>query len=403
MGDTALKIGYSIGKTVMSEEFLSSTPPPDDSGTDTYKRYRYQAYVAFQYCLDCVASGKVQSVIMEHFEDIVIEYSDYWYFAQIKTRNPNQGPWRLSHTLSESGGLRSLYRTFSITQDVSAKYGLFLEGAVARDDPLNSLIPPRDLDDEILFERVKERLQIEDEECKAFLDLVIVRPNITPRQSIAHRNIILLGRVAPHVPHQELDALHTQSIDEILRAMACERLGEDLPRYLGDPNSIDGDFQERFIAKKIDQQRLIPILGNIVGGRYPLLRRLVEPESPQPSDLEGKLLSGGANDHIINDAKRLRSNASLHDIKQAAANLFNFDEQSEDVRERLIVLNNSIVAKHLNSERPAGAWAELLETLMRQAEFVDPNRIYSQDPFLLQGVVCELADECKTDWGVEIA
>ena len=161
----------------MVEHLLSSTVPPDDSGTDTFRRYRYQAHVAFQFCLDCISEGNVLSVIMEHFEDIVIEYKEFWYFVQIKTRDPNQGPWRLSHGLGNNGGLKSLYRTYLVTQGIPAKYGLFLEGAIARDDLLNCLVPPKDLSNEDLQQRVKDRLEIDDEECEAFLNSVNVRPN----------------------------------------------------------------------------------------------------------------------------------------------------------------------------------------------------------------------------------
>ena len=79
--------------------------PPDDTGTDTLKRYRYQAQLALPFCLACARKERVRSVIMEHFEDIVVEYDDYWHFIQVKTRNSNLGQWTLTAAMD---GLKSL-------------------------------------------------------------------------------------------------------------------------------------------------------------------------------------------------------------------------------------------------------------------------------------------------------
>src|SRR5574341_294040 len=112
------------------ESSLLDMTPPDNTGPDTLRRYRYQAQLVVPYCLDCVTNGKVMSVLMEHFEDIVIEYQDVWHFVQVKTRNQNLGPWKLSDALD---GIKSLWRTYqSIHQikSIKASYALFLEGAI---------------------------------------------------------------------------------------------------------------------------------------------------------------------------------------------------------------------------------------------------------------------------------
>ena len=89
---------------------VSETPPPDDTGADTFRRFRYQAHVIFRFCLDCALVGNVTSVLPEYFEDVALELSsNSWRFAQIKTRNPDQGPWTLADLLKKKGGaLRSL-------------------------------------------------------------------------------------------------------------------------------------------------------------------------------------------------------------------------------------------------------------------------------------------------------
>ena len=110
--------------------------PSDDTGTDTLKRFRYQAQLALPFCLACACKEKVRSVIMEHFEDIVVEYDDYWHFIQVKTRNTDLGQWTLTAALD---GLKSLHRAFTETSDLVAKYSLFIEGAISAKDDLNGL------------------------------------------------------------------------------------------------------------------------------------------------------------------------------------------------------------------------------------------------------------------------
>ena len=47
--------------------------PPDDSGTDAFTRFRYQAHVAFRFCLRCYFDQGVTAVVAEHFEDVSTE------------------------------------------------------------------------------------------------------------------------------------------------------------------------------------------------------------------------------------------------------------------------------------------------------------------------------------------
>src|ERR671919_692299 len=96
----------------MTEGPLSVTPP-DDTGSDTFRRFRYQAEVAFPFCLDTALIGNVISVIPEHLEDLAIEFADgSWRIIQIKTRDPGQAPWTLATLLGGDGGaFRSLLRT----------------------------------------------------------------------------------------------------------------------------------------------------------------------------------------------------------------------------------------------------------------------------------------------------
>jgi hypothetical protein len=85
---------------------VTFAPAPDDSGTDAFQRYAYQAHVAFWFCLNCYFAGSPIAVYCEHWEDLLIEYVDVLRFTQIKTRDAGRGPWRYTHLLDD-GGARS--------------------------------------------------------------------------------------------------------------------------------------------------------------------------------------------------------------------------------------------------------------------------------------------------------
>src|SRR5262249_30441950 len=112
--------------------------PPDDTGADTFRRFRFQAEVAFPYCLNCAIGGSIKSIVMEHFEDIAIEEATRWRFQQIKTRNLDRGPWKLSDILKSGGGIDALFRTYQAVKDHgNIRLELLLEGALKRPDPIN--------------------------------------------------------------------------------------------------------------------------------------------------------------------------------------------------------------------------------------------------------------------------
>src|SRR4051794_36699783 len=90
---------------LMTEGDIESIEPPDNTGADVFARYRYQALVAFPYCLAMLTGNDVQCVIPEHFEDVAVNRTTGWTLLQIKTRDAPIGPWRLSNVLAADGGL----------------------------------------------------------------------------------------------------------------------------------------------------------------------------------------------------------------------------------------------------------------------------------------------------------
>lgn len=379
---------------------LLNTAPPDDTGTDTLRRYRYQGQLAVPFCLECATGGSIQSVIMEHYEDIVVEYIDHWRFIQVKTRDSRYGAWKLRDAMD---GLKSLYRTYQSTSHLNAKYSLFLEGAIAYNDTLNKLQPGNLSIDDDLCSQIMQRLGMVRTECEAFLKLTTVHPNQAPRDYSRNENVRLLAATNANVSQDELEAIETRLTNEILRAMSQERLDTIIPLYIRDPGGLQEEVRRRVEEKRLTPIRLRPLLGSLVGGPFSLLRRIVDPELSQPTNLEKKLLAGGATQPIIEAAKSLRANAAIRETEMKASALFDPKEQWDDVHQRIQVLAISVAAMVDDRPNPARRiWGELEKSLKEQAREVDPNLLYKRDPFMLLGAACGLSDECHIDWGLPI-
>lgn len=380
--------------------------PPDNTGSDTLQRYAYQAQLLVPYCLDCGAQGKVVAILAEHFEDIVIEYPASWHFIQVKTRNQNLGPWKLSDALD---GIKSLWRTYESLRQITgliSSYALFLEGAIARNDLLNNLVPlegeqtvPPNLQPNLII-KVMNELGIAESDCKEFLSRTTVQANQPTRQDVAARNMRFLSQMATAATSVEIEIVYQRLVNRILDAMAADCLASEIPAYIANPNTAN-------LSYKVDKKRLTRdvikgLLGSLALGPSLLLRRLVEPSMSCPTNLEMKLLTAGAPASVISDAKMLRANATVREVEILAASYD--DVVLEDVRNRLIVLANSIIQKHTAEAKPAvNAYHELLLTLMDRAASCDPNRLFRQDPLFLLGEVCAISDECRIDWGLSHA
>ncbi|MGK7904151.1 MAG: dsDNA nuclease domain-containing protein [Hormoscilla sp.] len=375
--------------------------PPDDTGTDTLERFRYQARLAVPFCLSCARREKIRSVILEHFEDIVVEYDDYWHFIQVKTRNADRGPWKLTDAID---GLKSLYRAFTETSRLKARYSLFIEGAISARDDLNILTPPRREISDAIIQRISSKLSVKESECKTFIERVTIHPNQPPRAYIKSRNVHLMGQVSESTTVSEIETLEGKLTDEIMRAMSCDRLDQILYRYLSNADNFEYDIQSKINSKRLTANSIVNIIGSLVSGSYPLLLRVIDLNAPTPTKLEKKLMAGGASDRIIEDAKGLRANASIREAEILSSGFFMEEEKIVDVQVRIQTLANSVVEQFEDSNKPAKAiWRELRKEITDTVSSVDPNRIYKQDPYLLLGAACGLSDECRIDWGVKIA
>lgn len=380
---------------------LGNASAPDDSGSDTYRRYRYQARLAFPFCLDCALGGDVVAVVPEHFEDLALEYANgKWRLVQIKTRDPERGPWKLSDVLADKGGLRTLIRSFSAIPDAPCTYELWLEGTLKPRDPIQTLMtdPHQDVS---LVERIRTRFGLAEMLVGEFLRRFRLHPNQPSRDAVEARNLRHLGQLARGLTYSQIEAMHESIVRKIEAGMAAELLGDDWPRMVLLPGVASADVSLKIATKRMTADVLGPLVAGLLGPATSLLRRITDPEGSLPSILEEKLLAGGASPEMVASAKSLRAQATLRELEMAAGSLWSSDEMVDDVRERLRHRMDAVRTRFASDVRPAARiWQELTDMLARQASAIDPQMLFSQDPDLLLGEVCQMADLCMIDWGV---
>ena len=381
-----------------------SVIPGTDKGSDTFARYIYQAEVTFPYCLHCALGDEIISVIPEHLEDMALEYEDRWRFLQIKSRNPERGTWRLSHLLVPGAALRTLFATYKQLPEAHISLELVLEGAVKSGDPLENLRKGEDHAQADLLAAVSEKLEIGIGQARRFLEKVFLVTPPPPREYIRAENLNLLHEQNPKLDRATVEAVYSRFLEEIEKAMRAARLGSEWPSYVVHPEILPSEAEQKMQRKRLTKAYLEECAGPIKSKAKYLLRRLTGQEFDPVSILERKLLRGGATQEVITDARSLRANAQRRRFELQAQRMSIDNSRIEDLRHRLQTHFNAKKAVHAGSERPAILiWHDLLEQLAAGASNIDYHGLYSGDPMLLLGEICELADECVLDWGLASA
>ncbi len=370
--------------------------PPDDSGSDTFARFVYQAHAMFPLCLYAATGSEIQSIYAEHLEDIAVELNTRWRFLQVKTRDPGLGPWTFAEVTGKGGAIHSLWRAYTaVGEGTAATYELHLEGHLRSGDPIHHLRSPVTRVDEVLITRVQNAVKAGEDEVRAFCARLDVKL-LPVRASIESSNLRLLGNHAPALSFRELREVYDRVLAAMQAAMTAARLADQwYEEILGAPSSENAPL---LAAKCISRERAVKLLDRVSGEPRPLLKRVIETSS-EASVLEQKLIAGGATPSLIDVAKDLRANASIRRMEYLASTSGDAP-YLEDLRQRLRASANGLVAEHSPAPKVAAiVWNLLRSELTASAGVVDHQRIFGQDPHFLLGEVCELADECVTDWG----
>lgn len=374
--------------------------PDRDWGSDTLARFRYQAEVTLPYCVSALLfENDIVAVIPEHREDIALKTTTGWRFLQIKSRNPERGLWTAADLFAKKGGaLRSLYRTYLLTEGEDHSLELVLEGAIRTDNEIGALRP--DQDRSPLVPMVMDKLDATRSSAEDFLQRVTLDESAPPRTAIRAINARLLHQHAPSLTHPQLEALHGSLLEEIENGMRCERLGALWPRSVVHPEKRTEVAEERLRAKTLDAERLPAIADVLTSAEPPLLKRFVETGGGPVSVLTQKLVLGGAAPELIDRARFLQANARYQRLKRAATNLTVDDALLTDLGARIGTYADTAAAMHGSSPRPANEmWGYLLDRFHRHAADIDRHNLVGADPMLLMGESCILSDECVFGWG----
>jgi hypothetical protein len=83
--------------------------PPEDAGSDTQSRYRYQSEIAARHGFASLTHSNIRSIVCEWHEDYVVIFDDgLLELVSVKHREPGQGPWTMA-TICKDGGLAHLF------------------------------------------------------------------------------------------------------------------------------------------------------------------------------------------------------------------------------------------------------------------------------------------------------
>jgi hypothetical protein len=383
---------------------VDSIAPPDDTGSDTFSRYVYQAHVAFAYCVGCFL-GSVQAVVLEHFEDLAVQHEDAsWEFIQIKTRDTDQGPWTLAQLLGKSGPLRSLYRTYKAVSKLEGefRFSALVEGGIRHGDPAKSLLPGSHGPSEEAVQKVARAFKIDVSEARAFLGRLSVQDNLPQRGVIAAANLRRLGLTAPSATVSSVEAAYDSVVRLLQDAMQAPRLKTRWPKALLKPSNYAQAIRDRFEAKRIDRADIEPLLASLHFDAPILLQSMADPAS-RTTALEDKLRAAGLSETTITHAKNLRAAASKREAELSASTL-EPSPRLEDVRQRLKVLADAVVDE-VKAEKAHAAqiWSRIQARIVSQTTALDQTSLFLQDAFVLLGELCELSDLCEFSWGVRDA
>ena len=374
--------------------------PPDDSGSSSFSRFAYQAHVAFPFCLNCALGGDIVSVFLEHIEDIAIQRVDRWQFIQVKTRDLDQGPWKLSDITGKGDAIHGMFRSHEALGNAPVTLELHLQGALKKSDDIVLLSTETGRRNTELQNKIKTCLKIDSNTCNEFLDRFRIKPDYPPRDMIESSNIRSLNGQAGHLPLNTLIAIYEAVVAKIEKTMQAGLLDVSWWTAIRDEASATTKARSAFEAKRMTKEQLKPLIGAIASSPQRLLERLIESDVAPPTVLEQKLLAGGASDALVRMAQTLRANSTKHKFEEFYSNSQMDDSVLEDVQQRLLV--HAIGVRDLytgESKSAVKMWTHLSDKLNEWAGGVDGRHLFGQDPHLLLGEICDLADRCLVDWG----
>lgn len=384
------------------------TAAVDDTGSDTFARYVWQAKMAVLSWLSCLTDGDAPlAVVCESIEDIVLVYQHRVVYAQLKTKT--RGSWSDSNVCDPGGGIDSLVRTHNVLRSppVAVEFHLWLEGPAGATKKTGDFFGDPRLASDAIRKKITQ-LGMKRAALSSFLGRLTIR---TDRPSRSHIDAVILqyiGALWPALNHPQRVSLYRELLRkaELAQAGALERTDPSEAQGPLGISKTDSEFEG--IARKLLTRALLVSLTPPVPTttRRELLERINSGDVA--SALELKMAAAGANVSTITEAQALRARAEIRRLELLAG--------SETVRPRLDALEVSLLrmaeAHATSASLQGGASpgvsaspAEFVsaEIMRHPADLLalDQRDLFDRDPQLLYGLLCQLSDACLFWWRVE--
>lgn len=383
---------------------LTGIEPPDDAGSDAFRRFRYQAHVAFPYCLKCwTGEDGIAAVYCEHFEDVLVESDSVLEFIAIKTRDAADGPWRLSDLCGPHGAFRSLLRTHRALVELDDARQVTLEarleGALKRGDACEELRAPRGGEAAVdVVAKCAELLSCDQSEAEAFLRQIRIVDGEPPREVIRDRNLRFLRALAGGMSADALAAVHDGVIDLLETAMSAQLLDEQWPQAVVVAPSPKDALAAICLSKRVDREMLDVVFGTLSAEDRPLLIGDIDTSLLRATALERKLVAAGGEGDIVGRAKELRAHAGRRLGEMRASRIAGVEDELADVNTRLLTVAQAVASQE-GKQSGNAIWLGILDRVLAAPAALDPSRLFAQDGMLLAGQICQLSDECRFEWG----
>lgn len=383
---------------------LAADPLGDDSGSDTFRRYRWQSKMAVISWLGSLeSSNTLLGVICEGAEDMVLVYSDRTVYIQLKTRT--KGSWSGSKVCTAGGGIDSLINTFKLTSPQAPDaLELWLEGPAGETKETATFFGRPANASEGLRRKMRE-LGLTPRKVEPFLALLTIRPDRPPRGFVDDVVMQTIAALWPSFGSGECRELYAR----LLEAAEAAQAGELAP-YDDAPDVL------RLAGHKPEHESWEVVLGRCLSARHlksmtpplpdasrdELLERIQRGDSLSP--LQMKMAAAGASPATIEDAQTRRALAAARRFELRA--LGEESARAVDlIEDRLLEIGNArvaLAALTANSNPTVAARSGeyvALELKSHPADLVtaDQAGIFG-DGSLLYGLLCQVSDDCKFWW-----
>lgn len=387
------------------ESDADEIPAVDDSGSATFRRYRWQSKMAVLSWLSCLeTNSELVAVVCEEIEDLILVFKTRRTFAQLKTRD--RGSWSVSKICGEGGGIDSLARTHR-TLGPSGEYDLqlWLEGPIGDTKETSQFFRDPTLAPEAVRQRIVGR-GVARGKVYDFLSRLSILPDRPPRSYIDAVVLKYIGALWPALGALEQAALYEKLLACAERAQSGELEGATLDAEVQQSLGVENDEPQAELVgrKSLTRQMILDLVPPLPStSRDDLLARIQRGEVA--SALELKMSAAGASLNTIETAQSLRALAEIRRLELLAA--------SQDAEEQLTALELGLremgdaqveAATLLGGSNPsiAGRPAEFVASQLRSnpANLIalDGRDLFNRNASLIYGFLCHVSDECRFWW-----